>query len=328
MFFSQMKERAQKAYRIKSYDEVLTNTVNSMFVYRGLPDELMPRQSFIETNAILSGAAAIWKYNGEWIATDAECGGTPDAYGFGEDLFCRTLNGHVEHFTDWKNNPNVAVIFNNSTYSPDMNIGRFSDMLAELEVSMKLNILFARLYPIPIAKNTKIEKVIRESIKNMMDGKIATVLDEDALSKYIEEGNKAAIETVNISDVDKAQYIQYLAKMRDDIFRWFYSLYGMSGQGASKLAQQTVEEVTQDSPASMIIPHDMFRQRQIGVDMMNQKFGWNAEVSFSECWQTRLANFDKEFAETDEELEETNEEPAEEKVEEKEEKEDGTSEEV
>ena len=52
----------------------------------------------------------------------------------------------------------------------------------------------------------------------------------------------------------------------------------------------------------MIIPHDMLRMRQQGAEELNNKFGWECEVSFSECWQSRLANMDDEFKTKDEEL--------------------------
>ena len=71
------------------------------------------------------------------------------------------------------------------------------------------------------------------------------------------------------------------------------------------MAQQTTDEVNQDNNASMIIPHDMLRMRQKCLEnQVNKKFGWDMEVSFSECWMSRLANMDDEFKKTDEELEE------------------------
>jgi hypothetical protein len=71
------------------------------------------------------------------------------------------------------------------------------------------------------------------------------------------------------------------------------------------MAQQTVDEVNQDNNASMILPHDMLRMRMKSLEnQVNKKFGWGMEVSFSECWQSRLANMDDEFKTTDEELEE------------------------
>ena len=322
MYFSNLKEKRQKAYRIESYDEVFTNTLISMFTYRGesVPEEILEYQSFIDIYSMLDGACAIWKLTsdrcpnaqgdameGKWIITPVDFAGSPDAYGFGADAICTVKSGVVVKFDNWRKNPDVAIIFNNSNYSPDMNIGRFSDMLAELEVSMKLNVLFARMYPMPVVSSGKIQKAVETAIDNMRTGKIATVLDDDTLSKYVSDtaANNTGIQTVNLTEVEKSQYIQYLAKFRDDLMRWFYSLYGMNSQGSSKMAQQTVDEVNQDNNASMILPHDMLRMRMKSLEnQVNKKFGWDMEVSFSECWQSRLANMDDEFKTTDEELEE------------------------
>ena len=319
MYFSSMKEKRQKAYRIKSYDEVLSNTLISMFIYRGLPDELQNRINQIEEILLYKGACAIWKltkeiagaipttYLDQYVVSEVSFTDNPDVYGMGANCICTLDNGIITNFTDWRNNPDIVVIFNNSNYSPDMNIGRFSDMLAELEVSLKLNILFARMYPMPVAASTKIQKAIETAIENMRNGKVATVLNEDALSQYVSDtangAGAAGINTINLTEVEKSQYIQYLAKFRDDLMRWFYSLYGMNSQGSSKMAQQTVDEVNQDNNASMILPHDMLRMRQNGVEELNKKFGWDAEVSFSECWMSRLANMDDEFKTADEQLE-------------------------
>ena len=322
MYFSTLKEKRQKAYRIESYDEVFTNTLISMFTYRGdsVPEEILEYQSFIDIYSMLDGACAIWQLTpercpnaqgdameGKWIITPVDFAGSPDAYGFGADAICTVKSGVVCKFENWRENPDVAIIFNNSNYSPDMNIGRFSDMLAELEVSMKLNVLFARMYPMPVVSSGKIQKAVETAIDNMRTGKIATVLDDDTLSKYVADtaANNTGIQTVNLTEVEKSQYIQYLAKFRDDLMRWFYSLYGMNSQGSSKMAQQTVDEVNQDNNASMILPHDMLRMRMKSLEnQVNKKFGWDMEVSFSECWQSRLANMDDEFKTTDEELEE------------------------
>lgn len=322
MYFSTLKEKRQKAYRIESYDEVFTNTLISMFTYRGdnVPEEILEYQSFIDIYSMLDGACAIWKLTGDrcpnaqgdamegkWIITPVDFAGSPDAYGFGSDAICTVKSGVVCKFENWRENPDVAIIFNNSNYSPDMNIGRFSDMLAELEVSMKLNVLFARMYPMPVVSSGKIQKAVETAIDNMRTGKIATVLDDDTLSKYVSDtaANNTGIQTVNLTEVEKSQYIQYLAKFRDDLMRWFYSLYGMNSQGSSKMAQQTVDEVNQDNNASMILPHDMLRMRMKSLEtQVNKKFGWDMEVSFSECWMSRLANMDDEFKTTDEQLEE------------------------
>lgn len=313
MFFSNMKEKKQKAYRIESYDEILTEILMSMFTYDKIPKELKERENFIEETLLYGGAVAIFKltkkmamstnsFVDKFISSKVQFTGMPDVNGIGEDCICTTENGLSIEFKNWRENPDIAIIFNNSTMSPDVNIGRYSDILAEVETSEKLQTIFSRLYPIPIVKNNKVKIAVEQAIKNMLDGKIATILDEDKIAKYIEDATKEAIESVALTEPDKAQYIQYLSKFHDDLMRRFYGLYGMDESGNSKMAQQSVEEVSRNDESSMIIPHDMFKSRKKGIEMCNEKFGWEGVVMFTECWQSR----DAEINVTDEKTEEEN----------------------
>jgi len=313
--FNTISEKAQNQIRAAAYNEMLTNTLNTMMTYK-LPNEQLKNvdQGFHELFLLINGMAALWKHPTDgWISSLANFTGEVDGYGMSHDLIVRALDGKTETFKDWKDNPDVIVFFNNSCKAPDMNIGRFSQALTDVEISLKLNVLYSRLFPIPIAKDQPTKKALNEIIKNMLDGIVKdgpTIVDDDMISKLIE--GSSGVDTINFTDIDKSRYIQYLAKYRDDLMRWFYSMYGMNSQGSSKLAQQTVDEVNQDNNASMIIPHDMLRCRQKALEIAKEKqpeLFEGAEVSFSECWMSRLANMDDEFKKTDEELEEGPEEP-------------------
>ena len=313
--FNTISEKAQNQIRAAAYNEMLANTLNTMMTYK-LPNEQLKNvdQGFHELFLLINGMAALWKHPTDgWISSLANFTGEVDAYGMSHDLIVRALDGKTETFKDWKDNPDVIVFFNNSCKAPDMNIGRFSQALTDVEISLKLNVLYSRLFPIPVAKDQPTKKALNEIITNMLGGIVKdgpTIVDEDMISKLIE--GSSGVDTINFTDIDKSRYIQYLAKYRDDLMRWFYSMYGMNSQGSSKLAQQTVDEVNQDNNASMIIPHDMLRCRQKALEIAKEKqpqLFEGAEVSFSECWMSRLANMDDEFKETDEELEEGPEEP-------------------
>lgn len=314
--FQLMSEKCQNQVRVAAYNEQLTNTLNTMMTYK-LPHEALKNidQGFHEIFLINNGISAMWEHPTDgWISSIANfSGGGLDGYGRGKDMIVYALDGTTKTFKDWRNNPDIIVFFNNSCESPDMNIGRFSAALTDVEISLKLNVLYSRLFPIPVAKDQPTKKALNEIIRNMLDGIVKdgpTIVDEDMISKLIE--GSSGVDTINFTDIDKSRYIQYLAKYRDDLMRWFYSMYGMNSQGSSKLAQQTVDEVNQDNNASMIIPHDMLRCRQQALEIAKEKqpeLFADAEVSFSECWMSRLANMDDEFKETDEELEEEPEEP-------------------
>lgn len=307
--FSTISDKAQNQIRAAAFNEMLANTLNTMMTYK-LPSEQLKNvdQGFHELFLLINGIAAMWKHPTDgWISSLANFTGEVDAYGMSHDLIVKALDGKTETFKDWKDNPDVIVFFNNSCKAPDMNIERFSAALTDVEISLKLNVLYSRLFPIPVAKDQPTKKALNEIIKNMFDGIVKdgpTIVDEDMISKLIE--GSSGIDTINFTDVDKSRYIQYLAKYRDDLMRWFYSMYGMNSQGSSKLAQQTVDEVNQDNNASMIIPHDMLRCRQNALEIAKKKqpkLFEGAEVSFSECWMSRLSNMDDEFKKTDEELE-------------------------
>lgn len=313
--FSTISEKTQNQLRAAAYNEMLANTLNTMMTYK-LPNEQLKNvdQGFHELFLLINGIAAMWEHPTDgWISSLANFTGAVDAYGMSHDLIVRALDGTTKTFKNWKDNPNVIVFFNNSCKAPDMNIGRFAEMFTDLEISLKLNVLYSRFFPIPVAKDQPTKKAINEAIKKMLEGQIkdgTTILTEDVVSALTE--GTSGVETINFTDVDKSRYIQYLAKYRDDLMRWFYSMYGMNSQGSSKLAQQTVDEVNQDNNASMIIPHDMLRCRQQALEIAKEKqpeLFEGADVSFSECWMSRLANMDDEFKKTDEELEEGPEEP-------------------
>ena len=314
--FDTLNEKAQNQVRTASYCELLTNTLNTMMTYK-LPNEKLKNidQGFHELFRIYNGIAAMWEHPTDgWTTSPANfSGGGIDSYGMGRDMIVTALDGTTKTFKNWRDNPDIIVFFNNSCKAPDMNVGRFAEMFTDVEISLKLNVLYSRLFPIPVAKDQPTKKALNEIIKNMLNGIVKdgpTIVDEDMISKLIE--GSSGVDTINFTDIDKSRYIQYLAKYRDDLMRWFYSMYGMNSQGSSKLAQQTVDEVNQDNNASMIIPHDMLRCRQKALEIAKEKqpeLFEGAEVSFSECWMSRLANMDDEFKETDEELEEGPEEP-------------------
>ena len=314
--FTTLNEKLQNQIRSASYSEFLTNTLNTMMTYK-LPSEKLKGidQGFHELFLIYNGIAAMWEHPKDgWTTSPANfSGGGIDSYGMGRDMIVTALDGTTKTFKNWRDNPDIIVFFNNSCKAPDMNIGRFAEMFTNVEISLKLNVLYSRLFPIPVAKDQPTKKALNEIITNMLNGIVKdgpTIVDEDMISKLIE--GSSGVDTINFTDVDKSRYIQYLAKYRDDLMRWFYSMYGMNSQGSSKLAQQTVDEVNQDNNASMIIPHDMLRCRQKALEIAKEKqpeLFEGAEVSFSECWMSRLANMDDEFKKTDEELEEGPEEP-------------------
>lgn len=309
MFYSKLKEKIQKCYRLKNYDHILLSTLASQIAYKGYDENVST--NLLEIYKLTEGQAAIWHIKAsdflniiedQFVAAHVTFTGEPLPDGMGKDCIVYDNAGHTKELKNWKENEDVVVIFNNNIFSPDLSIGYFADMLNETDTSMITLIKDSKHSQIPVVRDEKQKIALENVIKDLGEGKHTAFVLDSILPSITGEDTKT-VQTLDITDPSLADKIQYLAKCRDDIFRWFYSLNGMNSQGSSKMAQQTTDEVNQDSAASMIIPVIRLKAAKDGNEQCKSKFGWNCEVSLSECWMNRQATLDTEFTETDEELE-------------------------
>ena len=298
-----------KFIRRKSYDDTLTEALSSMFVRRGLPDDFGRDTGFIEEILLKNGCGA-YVFNdkeGKYVFGACQLASMPDAYGFGKNAIVRCLDGWVQEYPDWATRDDIVVAFNNPQRLPDFTIPRFSDMLAETEISLISQLKNSRLHPIPLALDEKGRAAIQEALADMDAGKLRTILSPNVLKDLIEMGiDSRTIEVLNLSDPTASDHIQYIAKFRDDLLRWFWNQYGHNPESSGKMAQQSVAEVTTGASIAMIIPHTRYHERQIEAEQLRQKFGWDVTIEFSEPWQNSFARCNQEVnpEETPEEGEE------------------------
>lgn len=278
--YSALKEKQKQDFREMSYNDLILEILSSMFDYSGLNID----EEFVEGYLLTLGSCAFWKVGEELVASPCNFIGSPDSYGRGKDLFCCTQNGHSKTFTDWKNNNEVVVVFNNKQRNPDMNIERFASIFASTDKSIVNNVLNCRYSPIVRASTEAEKQAFEKAIQNNKNGEPMIVLSSNLLME--EDKNEKVI---NLTDVRNSDKIQYLTKLHDDIARWFFSLYGMSTNGAGKLAQQTTQEINSGNCASFILPFDMLRERQKGIEKINKIFSLKATVDFSEVWKMSLS---------------------------------------
>ena len=287
-----------KYIRRKSYDDTLTEALSSMFVRRGLPDDFGRDTGFIEEILLKNGCGA-YVFNdkeGKYVFGACQLSSMPDAYGFGKNAIVRCLDGWVKEYPDWQNDNSIVVAFNNPQRLPDYTIPRFSDMLTETEVSLISQLKNSRLHPIPLAFDQKTLVAIQESLEDMDAGKLRTILSPNILKTLIEMGvDSRAIEVLNLTDPTASDHIQYIAKLRDDLLRWFWNQYGHNPESTGKMAQQSVAEVTTGASIAMIIPHTRYHERQIEAEQLRKKFGWDVTIEFSEPWQNAFAQCNKEL---------------------------------
>ena len=276
---------------------VLTEGLSSMFVRRGLPEDFYGYENIIEEILLERGCGAYLKdeKSGLWCFGACELGGEPDPYGFGTIAIVSLKNGKVYQIDDWRTSDDVVVCFNTPIRVRDLNIPIFSDMLMEIGTSLRSQLKNSRLHPIPQVTDEKSKAAVEEALAAMDRGELRTIFSANVVKQLLEAGLDArAIETLNLSDPSASDHIQYIAKLRDDVMRWFWNYYGHNPESTGKMAQQSVAEVTTGASIAMILPHARYHARQQEAEQLKKKFGWDVTIEFSEPWQNAFAKCEAE----------------------------------
>lgn len=290
-FYEKMKPKAQKDFIAKTHFFNMLNVLTSMFEYNNLPETIRPE--ILESLLISEGTVGVGKIDGKlWCGPGGYCGEIiamiPSEY-----QITVVGKGHIQG----KVGEDMAVCWNNNTATPDISVIQFASILGEIDVSEKINVLFSRLLRIPKAKDEKDKLAIEAAIKAIMNGNVEAVVSGNIRDELFEvESETGFLDLVDVKDVDK---LQYLAAYRDEIIKRFFQLYGQDLHTNSKRAQQSVEEISGTDAVCMIIPVQKLQQRRRFCEQMNEIFGTNVTVDFSECWLDSMREVIEDSEESD-----------------------------
>lgn len=300
MYYEALKPKIKKAADTQEHFLNLFNTLLGMFEWQGLPDTLLPE--WIETNLIFSGTCGVCEWNGDlYTGPGGYCGevfnGLPTEYLITVVGISDELKGKVgEKF---------AVCWNNATASPDFSLFKYANTLAEVDVSERLNVLFARLLRIPKVRNQREKDAIEEAVKALYNGNFLAVTSEENLKKYI-EGQSDETEFLGLADPEKINLLQYLNQYRDNVVKRFFQIYGQGMQNTAKLAQQTTDELHGSDGVSMILPLQRLAYRKKFAEQLNKMFGTEITVDFSEAWRESRQEMHEDDADTVQDNEQDN----------------------
>ena len=282
--YDKMKPKQKKKFEESLHFNNLYNARVSMFDYGNLPDTL--KAEFIEGMFITQGTCGVGIINGGlYTGVGGYCGNivnfVPEEYQF-TNVGVGELRGKV--------GSDIVVGWNDATASPDWNLLQYASIFTEIDVSERLNVLFARLLRIPKVGDNKERKAIEDAILDLLEGRPTAVTSPNVLSNYIEgkEDNKF----LDLADDNKIDKLQYLNQYRDNVLKRFFTLYGQGMQNTAKLAQQTTDELHGNDGVSMILPLQMLKKRQEWIKEVNAVFGTGITVDFSEAWKVSEAEME------------------------------------
>lgn len=275
--YRNIKAKKRETYKDFSYQSELTSMLCGMFKWKGLENPMY--SNAIELTLHCLGSIGFTVRDGKQIIGTITRHGSIGYDGLGCDATLLTLNG--ESYTGKIGN-DIFICYNNNLLMPTLQIDWTAYLLTEIDKSMSSVIRKARLNPIPTAKDSKAKKAIEDAMNATDNGEYKVVLDEDiAISEL---NGMPKINMLQVTDPSHMDKLQYLTKYRDDVIRQFWSKYGQPMRATGKMAQQSVEEITQEDDYCQILPNIMLNMRKDFCNAVNEAYNIGLSVSFSNAF--------------------------------------------
>lgn len=284
--YGKLKAKYKLEFDGNLYSNMGYNVLLSMFEY----DDKVYRPELFDMILHDTGCAAL-------IQTDTAdytpvfCSFVGDeryADGFMKDVICFDLSGHEYPFSDWHENKDVLVFFNNLLKTPDTFISKYSSMLAECDASINNNVVFSRLKPVPVAPDQQVKNQVDTIIRDLMQNKLETVVTGTKLKDLV-DGKCSMIDVINLTNVEHSKYIQFLSHLYDDLLSRYFMFMGLSMNDTGKMAQVTTDEVNKNKAASIAITNAWYRPRFDGFEEAKRKTGLEWYFDYSEIWKSEIA---------------------------------------
>ena len=275
------------AVRVSMFEYICPPEVNQMWVERYLAT----------TGAILGGLRG-----DRTIITPAPAReGDLDLYGDGIDGLGIPRNGEDE--LQGRIGEDVAICYNNSSRSPDLDLLYYPEILAEIDKSVHEIVQQCRIAPIIATDNSITGDAIRQVLTALRNGDPQVIVSENVLQQLQKAQAGQGIYGVHLVDPDLTHNAQYLAELWDVMLRRFCNMIGIDTRKTTKHAQVSDAEATGLDAVSWILPLDMLRHRQRFCEDMQRITGREWSVRFSEAWETEWRKYQDDAAEDAAEVE-------------------------
>ena len=261
----------------------ILNLLLQMFEYENLPESLPARE--IECNLLLTGHCCIIPVNdGTLFAPLSSIYGYDRYYQPDRMVFANPI---VNSSREWKIGKNCEIIYNSSLkdsiwYIKTDNglytfIGRYARQLADIESTLNIYMVNARLTSAPVTDDNNVAQSIKALFKGLISGKREIITDSSMIENF------RNVEFAKPVTGDKAN--DWLVA-RDKILEQMYRDLGIRMYNP-KRAQVTESELESNDQLLLIAADDMLKSRQEGIDRVNKMFGTSIEVYLSEKFDIR-----------------------------------------
>lgn len=279
-FYSKLKPKQQSVIRERDYNNFFTNFLASMVKFNGFPESVDTRN--LNIYRVTGGDYSVTEYKGELVALYPQPVGVLDLNG--EPINIKCSSAYAPVILDRVNGKNAIVGHNTSLRYVDSNVGRFSHMFAQIDLSMIYNLFYSRLNKVFATDDEETTKVLQDILDSMDYGKLKTITSKNIMAELNHTMSKP-IQEINLTDVDKVDRIQYLSNFYQDLLKRFCWLYGVPMNNSPKMAQQSIEEISNASNGSNVLLFDIMENANKFCDKVNKLYGLNTSATLGDAWE-------------------------------------------
>lgn len=254
---------------------------SKMFEYENLPETIPQRE--LERLLQIGSYAIIKKVKDDLFAFYGGLGGQPNEYY--QPTMYTIANPYLKEFKvgkldDYiKDDSDAVLIWNDSEHiglTPLSNL--YASLLAESVMSLRVGLVMSRIPAVALANSDTVKESAEEFFAHIDDdGETKVIIGEELLTGLKGLDIQSFNNSQNHSIKDIVEVIQYVKAS------WFNEL-GLDANYNMKRESINESEASLNEESLLPLVDDMLKQRQIGIEQINKKFGTNIKVKLSSSW--------------------------------------------
>lgn len=281
-FLGEQTAAKEKRTDITVYMEEMLLRSMQIFDYEGLPDTL-PKWA-LESIVMTAGRAVVTQYEGNLYCYDGGWGGEPDVY-YRPTRFI-VANPYQKFNKDLKIGVDCILVQND-----DLCLGlypiwkRTAKALVETDISIRSATILTRLQSIISATDDRTKASADEYIEKVMNGEIATIMDD------------GLIESLHVSPYATSgthTMLTQLMELRTYELNTFFNEIGI--QASVNQKRENVSELESSQNRDYLLPlvDNMLQCRQRAIAQINDMYGTDISVNFSDMWKRMKEEIEEE----------------------------------
>ena len=259
----------------------LFNFCLTMFEYKNLPDSLPARE--IESNLLMTGHCVVFPDMADIVTACTSLYGFDRYYNPTNAIFAnvkmRSKNLNIGENCEIIYNSSLKdnVLYIKSDSSMMSFIKRYSRMLADVESSMDIYMVNSRLTSFPVASSDSVMQNLKLFFKKLKRGERGIISDDSIIQQF---------RSVDISKASVHDGVNDWLVARDKILEMFFRDIGVKFYNPKK-AQVSEDELQVNNQMLVISLDDMLKERQRGIERVNNLFATNISVDIAEPFKVK-----------------------------------------